>query len=213
MPRPKTTNFFCFACGSTSQRILRNLCSKHYAKLKRYGDPMIMVNDCDSSPEEKFWSRIEKTDGCWLWTRGTNSGGYGKFTVKGRMYYAHVFSFYLANGYWPTLDVLHSCDTPRCVNPEHLREGTQKDNAYDMVSRGRASLGGATLSWAKVETIRELLAEGREVNVIAYQFGVSARTIRDIRQGRTWVQGQADSPYVKRAAESYSGRYVYAEAK
>lgn len=93
---------------------------------------------------DAFWSKVDVRgeDECWCWIAGTQSKGYGSFWISGKSYNAHRVSFMIANGYMPTLLVLHSCDVRRCVNPKHLREGTQLDNVQDMMDRGRANLTG-----------------------------------------------------------------------
>jgi HNH endonuclease len=93
---------------------------------------------------QAFWAKVDikgKGD-CWEWTAGTQSKGYGSFSVDGKTYNAHRISFMLANGYMPRLLVLHSCDNRRCVNPNHLSEGTQLENVRDMHQKGRANMSG-----------------------------------------------------------------------
>lgn len=89
--------------------------------------------------EERFWEKVRKTDGCWEWTGakaagyGCIGGGPGKGLVK-----AHRLSWEMHNGPAPDgLCVLHHCDNPTCVRPDHLYVGTQKQNADDRESRGR----------------------------------------------------------------------------
>jgi hypothetical protein len=85
-----------------------------------------------------FWLQVKKTRGCWLWTGTRHRQGYGLLTVGGRPLKAHRASFMLANGHMLTdMRVLHTCDNPPCVNPAHLRLGTQADNVADMVAKGR----------------------------------------------------------------------------
>ena len=85
--------------------------------------------------DQRFWSRVEKTESCWLWQPATRTGEYGKLTNK---ILAHRFSWELHYGSIPEgLWVLHHCDTPPCVHPEHLFLGTAKDNNSDSVSKGR----------------------------------------------------------------------------
>src|SRR5690349_19581225 len=96
---------------------------------------------------ERFWAKVEKTDGCWLWTAATFPGGYGLFK-RGTLSSAsperaHRLSFEMAHGRPPKrgLLVCHTCDNPRCVRPEHLWEGTVSENAQDAVSKGRWGTG------------------------------------------------------------------------
>lgn len=81
-------------------------------------------------------------DGCWLWTGAINNKGYGLFALDGyRHCSANRASWILTYGDPGDLFVLHSCDNPPCVRPEHLHLGTQKDNSAEMVARGRSTRG------------------------------------------------------------------------
>ena len=76
--------------------------------------------------------------GCWLWLKSLNNAGYGTVAVKGKSKMAHRFSFEFYSGPIPKGHlVLHRCDTPSCVNPEHLFTGTQSDNQNDAQLKGR----------------------------------------------------------------------------
>jgi len=89
---------------------------------------------------DRFWNKVNKTDGCWEWGANRNPSGYGRFRLNGRMEVAHRVGYSLAFGQIPDgLFILHSCDNPPCVNPSHLRAGTKADNMRDMVQRGRNS--------------------------------------------------------------------------
>jgi hypothetical protein len=86
----------------------------------------------------RFWARVNKTADCWLWMGPTN-GRYGRI---GRRTYAHRASFEIANGPIPPgLFVLHRCDTPLCVRPDHLFLGTAKENSEDAVAKRRQATG------------------------------------------------------------------------
>jgi hypothetical protein len=94
----------------------------------------------------RFWSKVEKqtavtvsnvTSPCWLWKGTKTNTGYGQIGLGGRTQTTHRVSWFLAHGQWPRLCVLHKCDVPACVNPEHLFEGTKADNARDMSRKGR----------------------------------------------------------------------------
>lgn len=81
----------------------------------------------------------EPNSGCWLWTAGVGIGGYGRLWCgAGLTRYAHRFSYELAFGPVPSgMFVCHRCDTPACVNPDHLFLGTHRDNMRDMQQKGR----------------------------------------------------------------------------
>jgi len=79
--------------------------------------------------KKRFWSKVKKTDGCWLWAGNTNGAGYGRFALKGKKVYPHRYSYELSKGSIPENFVIdHLCRTPLCVNPEHLEAVTNRDN-------------------------------------------------------------------------------------
>lgn len=74
---------------------------------------------------ERFWAKVEKTDSCWLWTGATNNG-YGRYGAKD---WAHRFAYELVRGPIPLgLEIDHRCRNRLCVNPDHLRLATRKQN-------------------------------------------------------------------------------------
>lgn len=91
-----------------------------------------------SERTKRFWSKVAKGEGCWIWTGGTSGNGYGAFMLNGKHITAHRFSWILHRGE-PRLHILHKCDNPICVNPDHLFEGTNLDNIKDRVSKGRSA--------------------------------------------------------------------------
>lgn len=88
---------------------------------------------------DRFWAKVEKTDGCWSWRGCRNRQGYGLFWYEGRLQVAHRVAWILLRGPIPDgLNVLHRCDTPPCVNAEScLFLGTQRDNMQDKIAKGR----------------------------------------------------------------------------
>jgi hypothetical protein len=98
----------------------------------------------DLKTKNSFWARVKKGElnECWNWrlVKNTWKGkwNYGVFSNNGVRIRAHRFSWILYFGPIPEeICVLHECDNPTCVNPFHLFLGTHKDNADDMVSKGR----------------------------------------------------------------------------
>src|SRR6267142_469485 len=111
--------------------------------------------------DERFWSKIDKSGDCWLWTAGSGSTGYGYFYIGRVQYAAHRFAWVSKHGPIPAgMQVLHSCDVRRCVR--HLFLGTQSDNIQDMHNKGRGfdNRGSrhplAKLTEEDVEEIRRL---------------------------------------------------------
>lgn len=83
--------------------------------------------------------QINETTGCWEWHRSKNSAGYGTLTIQGRAHYAHRWAFILSGQEIPGgHHVMHRCDNPACINPNHLTTGTRSDNMRDCFRKGRS---------------------------------------------------------------------------
>lgn len=144
--------------------------------------------------EEKYIT-IPETD-CWWWTASLNNKGYGQFWLEGKMWRAHRASWELHVGGIPEgMCVLHKCDNPTCINPEHLFLGTQLENIEDRDTKGRqvagTSLGerhGMTsLTESQVLDIRAMYKTGRyKQKTLADQYGLTKATAHNIIKGKTW---------------------------
>lgn len=143
-----------------------------------------------------FWSHVQITPGCWLWTASTNAKGYGQFGVaNGRCVLTHRFSFELHHGPLDGRWALHRCDNPPCVNPDHLYAGTVTENVRDMLARGRhvtprgEASPNAVLTDEQVREIRQRHIRGlnrwRRGNTVALaeEFGISPRHVQNIAAG------------------------------
>jgi hypothetical protein len=163
----------------------------------------------DSSTLARFWRKIENTDPakCWNWLAGVSKYGYGKLRVKvdgqWKIMASHRLSYMIHRGDIPEgVNVLHSCDNPPCVNPEHLFLGTQLDNVKDMHEKGRDNnqrkgprrtllLHGVEnylrkLTEADVVEIRTRKGLGQTAASMASDYLVSKSTIERVLNGKCW---------------------------
>lgn len=146
----------------------------------------------DEKTLARFWAKVQKTDTCWLWTAGKVTDGYGAFAITHSVQRkAHRISWEMAHGPISTgLCVLHKCDNPPCVNPDHLFLGTNDENMADMVAKGRAPQGErnnhAVLTVADVHSIRELFLSGMPKRAIARKYNMTHNNIRFIVTGVSW---------------------------
>jgi len=108
--------------------------------------------------ENRFWQRVKKTRGCWNWIGYSANGRYGHLKDGSKRLCAHVLSYEMHKGKVPVgLKILHKCDNGFCVNPNHLFLGTQKDNAQDMLRKGRSHdrSAAATKQWERWREARK----------------------------------------------------------
>ncbi len=115
--------------------------------------------------EIRFDSYVKKIGKCWIWTGSCTRDGYGQFSVKFKKIAAHRMSYQIYNGDIPEkMCILHSCDNKKCVNPNHLRIGTKKDNRNDADIRGRSPKGEthgmSKIKDADIFKIKEMYASG-----------------------------------------------------
>lgn len=146
-----------------------------------------------SDPVERFNSYVDRSGDCHTWT-GTidTTTGYGVTTVDGKKVAAHRYAWEIANGCKIPhgKKILHSCDNRPCVNPAHLRPGTQIDNSRDCVERGRHPCGETSarsvLTEKEVREIRHFSENGLTQREIAGLFQVSRYCVRAVIKRETW---------------------------
>ncbi|MFD3741090.1 helix-turn-helix domain-containing protein [Streptomyces sp. NPDC058629] len=147
---------------------------------------------------ERFWSKVDRRtpDECWPWTAALNEHGYGVMRPNtqrrnGPTVKAHRVSLQLAGVDIEGLYVLHSCDNPPCVNPNHLSTGTAAANAADMVGKDRQARGtgrtSSKLTEEQIPEIRARAAAGEMQKVLAAEYGVSHPTISRVVNRHGWL--------------------------
>lgn len=139
---------------------------------------------------ERFWEKVNKTETCWLWMGHYRVRDYGRIKIGAQGVLAHRYSWTIANGEIPDgMAVLHKCDNPPCVNPDHLYLGTQAENARDRESRGRRTPRcGETHPAAKLtpDIVLGIVRSDESGPALAIRHGVTRSTISSIRRGRSW---------------------------
>ena len=140
------------------------------------------------SIEEKFWSNVEKTDGCWLWTGYSDKDGYGVLVYEGKFYRCPSFSLKLDGRPVPKgRFACHTCDTPACVKPEHLYVGTPSQNVQDALSRNRMLVGSRHYASKLTEAdIPKIRTDPRTHEIIASAYKVSASLVGLIKSRKIW---------------------------
>ena len=140
------------------------------------------------------YTKEESLEGCWEWLYATNSAGYGLFRVPPRCQLAHRVSYWIHKGPFDLQkDLMHTCDNPACVNPDHLKLCDHAMNMADRIAKGRARASQRKRTDLKLDLesarkIKNLLAEGKmSQRAIGRLMGVSQATVRFVMLGRIWA--------------------------
>lgn len=160
------------------------------ADLRKALNPKLRVRTTGLPVHEKVMARVEVDEqtGCWVWQGGCTFNGYARLRrgPDGKPVYCHRIMYEHHRGPVPEgFVVMHTCDNRRCVNPDHLQAGTQKENINDMHRKGRAKRSLLTAS--DVLEIRQMRSEGVKPHAIAEKFHVSAVTVYNILSGKAWA--------------------------
>lgn len=176
-----------------------HFCRKHLAWFLKYGS-IKPQKFSQASLEDRLWRNTNKLgiDDCWEWTLSSKSKhGYGSIwdnsAKKNRL--VHRVSYEIAKGEIPEGSlIMHTCDNPKCVNPNHLVPGTHKLNGEDKANKGRSVTNKffgeqnpkskLTLEQAKFIKAHPELG----LKQIADMWGLSPNCIRGVRIGRTWKE-------------------------
>lgn len=141
--------------------------------------------------DDRFWSKVQKSDNCWVWIGTCSPDGYGKFKYKRVWWSTHRI---VAASMWPLapgMHVCHHCDNRPCVRPDHLFIGTRSDNMRDAVRKGRHGMRVhpemAKLTADKVRQIRQASANGEKTPAIAERFGITGGHVRAVVTRKSWA--------------------------
>lgn len=131
---------------------------------------------------KRFFDKTRRAEnGCLEWTAAKDNAGYGMFSINGRPQRAHHVAWYFQYGEWSVRTLCHKCDNRACCDPDHLFEGTQRDNMLDAWKKGRMK-GRRKFSEDMYQQVRQLIAEGVPQQEIARRFGMSEPTVTRIKQ-------------------------------
>ena len=159
-----------------------------------------MINEL-ITPEvaKRFYAKVAQKDenGCMLWTASKDLDGYGRIKVLHRTRKATQVAYFLATRVWINTAngecMLHTCDTPACVNSEHLRIGTNAENTVDMIAKGRQAdrrgvKHGKTVKVTEeqVRQMRSSYQDGFTQAAIARDVGISRQQVGRIISGKRW---------------------------
>ncbi len=192
----------CAIDGCTNTRIIaRGMCTTHYKRWYKHGDPLTPAKayapkgaTLQARLDFHGHDVIQRVDGmtaCHEWRSLRDDNGYGRIWTGDRVEFAHRVAYRLAhNGLDASADMMHQCDNPPCINPDHLRPGNDALNAQEKVERNRTLNGELNhfhkLTDEQVQAIRDAFTGRRGDQArLARQYGVAPSHISQIINGKT----------------------------
>lgn len=175
----------------------RGLCAGHYAQARR-GEALRTLRAKRTSaddPAQHFWTRVNKTDECWLWNGATDGGsGYGVVHYDGRNQRAHRVAFELTAGPLGDLIVDHVCHNPLCVRPDHLRAVDSKQNVENVGISPRNTSGykGVTRFRDGRRWLAQVTHHGRKQHIGIFDTPEEAAAAARRRRNELFTHNDAD---------------------
>lgn len=177
----------------------------------------------DKTLHDRFWAKVDKRgpDDCWVWTGATRAGRYGNIRVGGK--YGSMLASHRIQLIWCGHNIdgkvtLHSCDNGLCVNPNHLRPGSQLENNQDMMQKNRfiaskaENNGNSILTNEQVIEIKNKLSQHKSVKEISIEMNINYQLIWRIASGKSYSVVGVDIDYEKPKIQSgeahHSAKYT-----
>ena len=180
----------CSIDGCSKKAASRGWCQMHYRRWTKHGNPSITLAPVGSL-EDRLRARSVRQGDCLVWTGKVTPKGYGDLSFEGERTRAHRWAYRAWVGPIPEgAKILHSCDNPPCIEPTHLRPGTDAENMQDALDRNRRPVGplnyNAVLTEGQVVEILRRHSDGEGVRPLAREFQVTTGAIGGIVYGKTW---------------------------
>lgn len=132
----------CSFDGCNRKHAAKDLCDGHLSQ-KSKGQELRPLMDYSGDPRKRFWTQVSKSESCWFWTGNLTQDGYGVWRCNAKVHRAHRYSYEISVGEIPDgMQIDHTCHNRSCVNPNHLRLATNKQNRENLIGASKHSRSG-----------------------------------------------------------------------